>query len=822
MTSVYTSTVSAHNYGLHIWALEGNSEGVREAINAGANVNDLDASGRSPLMCAIAGVHWSDISVSHDDTFMNASRLEAIDAILRHPEVSLFTLNAPQQAFNDATPLGMAAWLSMPEAVRVLLKGSQGSVAVDGTDMHGSTPLMYAARDGHYEIVKSLIEHGSRPDLRALSHRTAVQYALSHPRVLYLCETMLRQYRLHEWKLTNKSGVLAESDDPLRRAASSIPFIEGLDAPSLSEFSQNSLEKWTSTILQYLRTDDVQGLLTLFDPSISPSICPPLVNYRDPNGWSPIHHSACMSEPSVKILDTLYCAGADVALFTEHEHYTALHCFAFSDHGKCPTEALYQYVSHLVHDLRAPLSATDKNGDTCIHIAAKHAHSPEVLQILLKFDPSHSVRDLCNAKGLTAWEAAKPEFRLAFGELELLRPESSLSTYTLRPTYGQYSIESHLDEITEFHYQRRISSTTLDFDVTAASHQLIDNLRISSPSMHHDTDVQHIRHLESLTVEMDRIHGAIIDYLRARVKEVWDVLKDMEDDARDMTVLLDSTTCLVNVKLEERGLEPWTQTRASEDSDLTCVSSGERSLTGTKSATPSIIISEDGSPSLLEKKATSTTSRFVAWIKRKSSATAIPKVAGSPSPPPMPCQEETQMLLRSPRNSNDSKNMTCNSINAALRTSGITLGAVGKDLEDIRDSLVSSKVLLDSASRSISRADRILKRALKARKAMISNLPVKVEDDLFIRSVSTSLSAKSSFASIISVSTVASKVSIGSKSFTGNLADNDDEETRAIRRLLLRKIDARHDGVLEETEKIARWLGVVRDVVNSIKRRTYV
>lgn len=77
---------------------------------------------------------------------MTSSRLKVVDILLRRPEVSLSTLNAPQNAFNDATPLGMAAWLNMPEAVRVLLRSSLDCVAVDGTDMHGSTPLMCESR----------------------------------------------------------------------------------------------------------------------------------------------------------------------------------------------------------------------------------------------------------------------------------------------------------------------------------------------------------------------------------------------------------------------------------------------------------------------------------------------------------------------------------------------------------------------------------------------------------------------------------------------------------------------------------------------------
>ncbi|KAJ3720673.1 ankyrin repeat-containing domain protein, partial [Lentinula raphanica] len=99
---------------------------------------------------------------------------------------------------NDATPLGMATWLNMSEAVRVLLKSSLDSVAVDGTDKYGATPLMYAARDGSLDIADLLLQHGARPDIRAMNHRSAIQYALYHPNLLYSCENVVRRHRLNE------------------------------------------------------------------------------------------------------------------------------------------------------------------------------------------------------------------------------------------------------------------------------------------------------------------------------------------------------------------------------------------------------------------------------------------------------------------------------------------------------------------------------------------------------------------------------------------------------------------------------------------------
>ena len=77
-----------------------------------------------------------------DASFLTQNRLNAIRALLTHPDISLLTLNTPQLSMNGVIPLGMAAWLNQPEVVRVLLEDSADSVSVDGKDSHGATALM--------------------------------------------------------------------------------------------------------------------------------------------------------------------------------------------------------------------------------------------------------------------------------------------------------------------------------------------------------------------------------------------------------------------------------------------------------------------------------------------------------------------------------------------------------------------------------------------------------------------------------------------------------------------------------------------------------
>lgn len=142
-------------------------------------------------------------------------------------------------------------------------------------------------------------------------------------------------------------------------------------------------------------------LSPLFLPSNShTSHC--LVNAPDVKGWSPIHHCAAARSPSLDILNALYYAGADVSLFTTHEHFTPLHCLArssyiFQDDDR--VSSLFVFISRLVREFRTPLAARDKEDETCIHIAAEHGSCINLLMILLDHDEHGQVRELRNSRG---------------------------------------------------------------------------------------------------------------------------------------------------------------------------------------------------------------------------------------------------------------------------------------------------------------------------------------------------------------------------------------------------------------------------------------
>jgi hypothetical protein len=54
------------------------------------------------------------------------------------------------------------------------------------------------------------------------------------------------------------------------------------------------------------------------------------------------------------------------------------------------------------------------------------------------------------------------------------------------------------------------------------------------------------------------------------------------------------------------------------------------------------------------------------------------------------------------------------------------------------------------------------------------------------------------------------------------MAENDDEEVRAVRRLILRKIDAGMDGALEDIAVLDIWLRILKENVRSVRRRSFL
>ena len=164
--------------------------------------------------------------------------------------------------------------------------------------------------------------------------------------------------------------------------------------------SETTLSKATAALTRAACTGDVQSVYQhLYMTQHRTSI---LVNRLDSQGWSPLHYCVCAKNPSIEVIDALFLAGADTSLYTTSKHGTLLHCLARNARdptGEARVSHLHAFVRHLVFDLRAPLSAQDDDGETCIHVAAEHGQSIEVLLALLACDSRRVVRDITNARG---------------------------------------------------------------------------------------------------------------------------------------------------------------------------------------------------------------------------------------------------------------------------------------------------------------------------------------------------------------------------------------------------------------------------------------
>ncbi len=89
----------------------------------------------------LSELRWNEVDAS-DASYTLQTRLKILKTFLTHEKISLYALNAPQASMHGVTPLGLAAWLNIPEVVKMLLEECSGLVSVDGMDALGATPLM--------------------------------------------------------------------------------------------------------------------------------------------------------------------------------------------------------------------------------------------------------------------------------------------------------------------------------------------------------------------------------------------------------------------------------------------------------------------------------------------------------------------------------------------------------------------------------------------------------------------------------------------------------------------------------------------------------
>ena len=182
--------------------------------------------------------------------------------------------------------------------------------------------------------------------------------------------------------------------------------------PSFVSSSPSRIQASVHPLINAVLTSDIDTVYKLLYPAahsfttrsptstvLSPAA---LVNLPDSQGWSAIHYCVSLPLPSVRILDALFLAGADINLYTADHCASPLHCLARAPRDGNEQDSsfqLYSFIVHLVQDLGASLRTIDANGDTCLHVAAEDGQSLDVLMALLDCDTTGTVRKIQNARG---------------------------------------------------------------------------------------------------------------------------------------------------------------------------------------------------------------------------------------------------------------------------------------------------------------------------------------------------------------------------------------------------------------------------------------
>ncbi|OAX39495.1 hypothetical protein K503DRAFT_855976 [Rhizopogon vinicolor AM-OR11-026] len=152
------------------------------------------------------------------------------------------------------------------------------------------------------------------------------------------------------------------------------------------------------------------------------------------------------------------------------------------------------------------------------------------------------------------------------------------------------------------------------------------------------------------------------------------------------------------------------------------------------------------------------------------------------------------------------------------------LSVASRDRSSIDECLHGVDHLISTACHSISHAERIIKRTLKTSGAMVQNLRSRYPPaHNYIFTLPHDMSVPSVYSGYLSPGSASSSLSpLHSHQLSPllTLHNDDDEDSRGLSRLLLRKISACIDGAFDEIDRANVWLHIVKGVLRDLKTRT--
>ncbi|KAF4026221.1 hypothetical protein G4228_018278 [Cervus hanglu yarkandensis] len=389
---ILETTTKKGNTALHIAALAGQDEVVRELVNYGANVNAQSQKGFTPLYMAAQENHLEVVkfllenganqNVATEDGFTPLAvalqqghenvvahlinygtkgkvRLPALHIAARNDDTrtaAVLLQNDPNPdvlSKTGFTPLHIAAHYENLNVAQLLL--NRGA-SVNFTPQNGITPLHIASRRGNVIMVRLLLDRGAQIETRTKDELTPLH-----------CAARNGHLRISEILLDHGAPIQAKTKNglsPIHMAAQG----DHLDCVRLLLQHNAEIDDITLDHLTPLHVAAHCGhhrvAKVLLDKGAKP-------NSRALNGFTPLH-IACKKN-HIRVMELLLKMGASIDAVTE-SGLTPLHVASFMGHLPIVKSLLQREASPNVSNVKV---------ETPLHMAARAGHT-EVAKYLLQ------------------------------------------------------------------------------------------------------------------------------------------------------------------------------------------------------------------------------------------------------------------------------------------------------------------------------------------------------------------------------------------------------------------------------------------------------